>query len=167
MKYKLKTIDSFVIFLFLFLLIPINGCKVSSSSNPGESEVEREVFDLVNQHRVPIGFEALEWNETIAGECRVHSRNMASGSVPIAHDGFDQRMANISNTIPYTLIGENVAYCNIGSGGSASPASLALNGWVNNPPHRDNIEGNYNLTGVGVAKDGNEYYITQIFVHSN
>lgn len=167
MKYKLKTVDFFVIFLFLFLLISINGCKVSSSSDPGAAEVEREVFDLVNQHRVSIGLEALEWNETIAAECRDHSRNMASGSVPIAHDGFDQRAANIGNTFPYTLIGENVAYLNIGSGGSSSPASLALNGWLNNFQHRENIEGDYNLTGVGVAKDGNKYYFTQIFVNSN
>ncbi len=167
MKYKMKTIDFLVIFLFLFLLIPINGCKVSSSSNPGAAEVERDVFDLVNQHRVSIGLEALEWNETIAVECRDHSRNMASGSVPIAHDGFDQRAANIGNTIPYTLIGENVAYLDTGPSGYSSPASLALNGWLNNPQHRDNIEGNYNLTGVGVAKDGNKYYITQIFVNSN
>jgi uncharacterized protein YkwD len=167
MKYKMKTIDFFVIFLFLFLLIPINGCNVSSSSNPGEAEVERDVLNLVNQHRVSIGLEALEWNETIAIECRDHSRNMASGSVSIAHDGFDQRAANIGDTIPYTLIGENVAYINTGASGSSSPASLALNGWLNNTLHRDNIEGNYNLTGVGVAKDGSEYYFTQIFVNSN
>ena len=165
MKYKLKTIDFFVVSLFLFLLIFINGCKVSSSSNPSAAEVENEVFDLVNQHRASIGLEPLEWNGTIAVECRAHSSNMASGSVPIAHDGFDQRAANIGDTIPYTLIGENVAYVDIGSSGS--PASLALNGWLNNPPHRENIEGNYNLTGVGVAKDGSKYYFTQIFVNSN
>ncbi len=163
MKYKMKTINS--LFIFLFLSISINGCKISS--NPSESEVERDVFEMVNQHRVSIGLNALEWNETIAVECRTHSRNMASGSVPIGHDGFDQRAANIRNTIPYTLIGENVAYINTGSGVSPSPASLALNGWLSNPQHRGNIEGNYKLTGVGVARDGNKYYLTQIFVNSN
>jgi len=162
MKYKVKTIN--LLFIFLFLSISISGCKISSK--PSESEVEREVFEMVNQHRVSIGLNALERNETIAGECRTHSRNMASGSVPIGHDGFDQRAVNIRNTIPYTLIGENVAYSNVGSGGS-SPASLVLNEWLNNSQHRGNIEGNYNLTGVGVARDGNKYYITQIFVNSN
>jgi hypothetical protein len=44
---------------------------------------------------------------------------------------------------------------------------IPINGWVNNPQHRENIEGNYNLIGVSVAKDGNKYYITQIFVNSN
>ena len=160
MKYKKKTIY----LLFIFLLISINGCK--TSSNPGESEVERDVFDMVNQHRASIGLNALEWSETIAIECRTHSRNMASCSVSIGHDGFDERAAAIRNTIPYTLIGENVAYSNVGSGGS-SPASLALNEWLNNSQHRGNIEGNYNLTGVGAARDGNKYYMTQIFVNSN
>ncbi len=53
---------------------------------------------------------------------------------------------------------ENVAY------GQMS-AEEVVDGWLHSPGHRQNIEGDYNLTGIGVAqnKDG-VIYFTQIFV---
>jgi len=39
-----------------------------------------------------------------------------------------------------------------------------VDGWLNSPGHKKNIEGNFTLTGIGYARDhkGNIYF-TQIF----
>lgn len=162
MKHKLKVI---YFLTAVFLLFSAIGCpKINTQS---EGEIEREIFDMINQHRISNGLNPLEWNDTIAGQCRIHSRDMASGSIPVGHDGFDQRVANISNTIVLAVVAENVSYYNTGSIGSSSPASIAVNGWIGSSEHRVNVEGDFNLTGVGVEKDGSEYYFTQIYVKSN
>jgi len=164
MKYKLK-INGYLLLVLCFFIFAA-GCE--KLLNPeSEADIEREIFDLVNQHRISMGLNAFEWNETIAQQCRNHSNNMKSGSIPIGHDGFEQRFANIRDVVSVTSIAENVAFFNTGLYGSSSPASLIFNGWVDSAEHRVNIDGDFNLTGVGVAKDGSEYYCTQIYVKTN
>jgi len=51
--------------------------------------------------------------------------------------------------------------------GSTDPVGVAVSGWLNSTGHRNNIEGNYDLTGVGVAKSSDgKYYLTQMFAKS-
>jgi len=41
----------------------------------------------------------------------------------------------------------------------------AVKGWINSPGHQKNMVGDYNLTGIGIAKNNvGEYYFTQLFV---
>jgi uncharacterized protein YkwD len=44
-------------------------------------------------------------------------------------------------------------------------AREVVDGWLNSPGHRRNIEGDFRLTGIGIAKrsDGMVYF-TQIFI---
>ncbi len=47
------------------------------------------------------------------------------------------------------------------------PAGAAVNAWLASTGHRQNIEGDYHLTGVGVASPDNDsltFYFTQIFI---
>ncbi len=46
-------------------------------------------------------------------------------------------------------------------------AEIVVKQWLLSPGHRQNIRGNYNLTGIGVARDerGRPYY-TQMFVRT-
>lgn len=56
---------------------------------------------------------------------------------------------------------ENVTY----NQGFSDPVTQAVDGWLKSTGHRQNIEGNFTLTGIGLAKNSsNEYYFTQIFV---
>ena len=55
---------------------------------------------------------------------------------------------------------ENVAMNN-----SPIPAQVAVRGWINSEGHKKNMEGDYDLTGVGIARSRNgSWYFTQIFV---
>ena len=135
------------------------GCL--SKPDISEGEVEQKIFQLVNEHRSSIGLEELKWSEVIAEECRFHSKDMSAGSVPVGHEGFDQRMKNILKSISFTIAGENIAYVS----GYTNPAILAVNEWLNSNEHLANIESDFNLTGVGVSRsETGDYYITQIFV---
>jgi len=124
------------------------------------SAMEQAVHEQVNQYRISQGLAALSWNETVADFCRTHSLDMASGAVPFGHEGFSERIDGIAQTVAYSSAAENVAYNNY-----ADPASAAVDGWLDSPGHLANIEGDFDLTGVGVAEsDGGVYYFTQIFI---
>ena len=61
----------------------------------------------------------------------------------------------------FTLAGENV-----GMTDRVKPNSEILQGWIDSPPHRANLQGAaYNRTGIGIARsaDGTLYY-TQLYV---
>lgn len=151
---------SFLLLQILFLAFSCEDDPVSNNKNnngsPSDS-VEAEVHRLVNEHRTGMGLPALEWNDTIANECRQHSLDMANART-INHDGFNERINKIGEIISWSWAGENVAY-NFSAQG-------AVTAWLNSPGHKSNIESNSNLTGVGVAYDGSTIYLTQIFIRS-
>ena len=160
MRNKLLKI-SFLIFQIFFLAFACEDDPVASNNNNGSpsDNVEAEVHRLVNLHRTGMGLAALEWNETIAYECRQHSQDMANAHT-INHDSFNERVNKIGETISWSWAGENVAYNYSAQG--------AVTAWLNSPGHKSNIESNSNLTGVGVAFDEDSVmYFTQIFIRGN
>jgi len=151
------------VFLLAAVLVFFSaGCKnFLNDLLPGDiSEIEKSVFNQINAKRTTNGLDALVWNDTIADMARGHSKDMADGTVPFGHDGFDDRFAAISRIIPASAGAENIAY--------TPDADSAVNLWWDSAGHRANILGNYNYTGVGVAWSSADsaYYFTQIFIRS-
>lgn len=123
--------------------------------------MELEVHDLVNRHRVANSLKPLNLDSTLTRVARAHSRNMAEGVLPIGHNGFADRSSAVRAEIRLRAIAENIA-TNLSY---PNPARTAFTNWMLSPGHKENIEGRYNLTGVGIAKDGEgTYYFTQLFV---
>lgn len=149
-------------FLAFFFLV-INCSQDKTPTQPGDlspaSSLEQQTHDLINAVRKGQGLGSLEWNDVIAGEARIHSLNMAAGKVSVGHDGFDARAETIAKKISWISIGENVAY----NQGYTDPVAKAVDGWMKSDGHRHNILGDFNLTGIGVAVNGDAYYFTQIF----
>lgn len=143
----------------LFLMVFWTAC--GGGGEPHHGDLERDTFDLVNAHRTDQGQPALTWDATIADVARVHSQNMAAGLVDFGHAGFEERVDELSRTFAYASIAENVHH----NFGYDDPAQVALDGWLNSPPHRDTVEGDYDLSGLGVAEaEPGEYYFTQMFL---
>jgi uncharacterized protein YkwD len=146
--------------LLLAVIVPwMAGCNLfTPSTNGTPGEIEQQIFKLVNDHRRSIGAAELVWNETIAEQARLHSRDMADGTVPFGHDGASDRWARIGETIPWRAAAEVIAI----SGSAAD----TVNAWIASAEHRPWIEGNYDLTGVGVifGTSGSSFYATQIFI---
>ena len=122
------------------------------------SGLEDDILALINNHRRAKGLSALQTNGAITLEARKHTMSMATNRIAFGHGGFNIRNRIILAKVPgATAVAENVAY-------GSKTAKEVVNGWLNSPGHRKNIEGNYKLTGIGVARDKNAVlYFTQIF----
>lgn len=161
-----------------FLLITING-SCSKSTAPTHSTTSKsatrtatyrdkvvsttnmnaDIINYVNEYRRTKGLPAFKLLSVAAMEAARHSQDMASKRVKFGHDGFKQRAIAIANELKGTSsTGENVA-------SGKMTAQEVVNEWLKSPAHKANIEGRFDYTGVGVAKDNRGVvYYTQIFV---
>ncbi len=137
----------------------VTAAKTASVSPP--TRLEQTVHQQINQYRQSHNLPPLTLDPRISKVARAHSQAMASGKVPFGHAGFEQRVEAINRIIPYRTAAENVAF----NKGYSNPTQQAIEGWIKSNGHRINIEGQYNLTGIGVVKNAKgEYYFTQIFI---
>lgn len=150
--------------LSLVLLLSVIACS-SDDRHPAAPSpqatvaFEQQTHTKVNEYRVARGLPALGWSEVIADLARQHSQGMASGLTSFGHDGFESRMATIALTIPWSGAAENVAV--------NRTVAAAVDGWLSSAAHRENIEGSFDLTGIGTAPaKGGDLYFTQIFIRS-
>lgn len=123
--------------------------------------LEQAVLTQINQYRASRKLSPLTLDPSISVQARAHSQAMASGRTPFSHNGFQQRVQAIALTISYSRAAENVAY----NQGYSDPVRQAVQGWLQSPGHRQNIEGSFDLTGIGIAQNAKgEYYFTQLFI---
>jgi uncharacterized protein YkwD len=145
-------------------LPPMGGAPWYSPSPPAEatdlSAIETEILEQTNAYRQTLGMEPLAASAVMTNQARLHSNTM-SVQKQISHNGFEQRIQAIAQAIRYRRAAENVAF----NRGYADPATQAMDGWIDSPGHRKNLEGDFDLIGVGViqASDGS-YYFTQLFI---
>jgi uncharacterized protein YkwD len=140
-----------------------DGGPVDPDPQPELTEIEARVLLLINQHRSEKGLAVFQQADIITREARKHSANMADGTVSFGHGGFEQRYQTIAQNIPLSAAAENVA----NNYGFPDPAGQAVSGWLGSPRHRDNIEGDFDLTGIGVSRNpSGTLYFTHIFIKS-
>jgi uncharacterized protein YkwD len=142
------------------------GCTISQKATEQEGivtdelQLEQEIHQLINRYRISQNLSPLISHEIITRQARMHSRAMATKRIPVSHHGFDQRVEIISRSLPFKAAAENIAYHT----GYSHCAEEATQNWLKSTAHRNNIEGDYHLTGIGVAMDSQgACYITQIF----
>lgn len=157
----------------IFYLLVIAG-MVSCKTSPGTktandsssattvrsaASLEQDILREVNEYRKKKGLDPLKDNAVIATEASVHSQAMARKQVAFGHSGYGARVKRINQRLE-GIVGsaENVAVGNLS-------AAEVVKRWINSPTHRKNIEGSYNLTGIGVSKDvTGRFYYTQLFI---
>lgn len=125
--------------------------------------LEQTVLEQVNQYRKQANLAPLRLNSIISEQARIYSQNLAhnSGNNPNHQEEFETRSQLIKNKIPYQQVTANLSI----SHGYRDPATQAVQNWLKQTEYRQNIEGDFELTGIGIAQNqGGEYYITQIFV---
>jgi len=131
------------------------------NNNQDLEYLEQSAHQQINQYRQSRNLPPLKLNNSITEQARIHSENMAQGKTAFSHNGFEQRVEAISLAISYRSAAENVAY----NQGYADPVKSAVDGWLKSPGHYKNIIGDFNLAGMGAAKNAQgEYYFTQIFI---
>lgn len=154
----LRFLYAIIVSVSLTLVGATNTCAQNAASG-NLAQRKEEILKYVNLHRTGMGLKPLTANEIITQAAEKHSKNMAAKVIPFSHDGFDERMARLAKQLKQVYgWSENVAY-------SQKPAKDVVTMWLNSPGHKRNIEGNYNLTGIGIARSATgELYYTQIFL---
>ena len=156
-----------VALVLLGALALATGCAPAVRSTPvvaapPSATLETAIHDLVNEYRRGRKLPALMLDPQISDVARRHSAAMAAGKMPFGHGGFGERVATLGDGGP-SRVAENVAY----DPDHARPAREILQGWLRSRAHRENIEGPYDRTGIGAARNAlGDVYLTQIFVGS-
>ncbi len=142
-----------VLRITLVLLLTISGNTLRA-----EGVLEKKILQEINQYRNSKGLASLSNSSVIAQQAQKHSADMALHAIKFGHQFFQERITKIYATLPNCQAGaENVAY-------NYKPNVIVAE-WIKSPGHRQNIIGNYNLSGIGVAKDKQgRLYFTQMFI---
>jgi len=147
----------------LLISIAVFSCKSKPPATAKEktssmSSLESGILAEVNKYRKSKGLGPLAANSVIETEAAMHSQAMASKRIAFGHDGYNTRISRISNRLGgVSASAENVAYGNMS-------AKEVVQSWLKSAAHRKNIEGRYNLTGIGVSRDNRGVvFYTQLF----
>lgn len=141
---------------------PVPGAPAPAGvGHPALAEIEREVHDRIDSHRSSRGLPRLQLDSALTSLARDHSERMARGQRPFGHTGFEERARAARAARQVSIVSENVASNNYPD---EQVARRALAGWLRSPGHREKLEGDFDLTGIGVARGAaGDYFITQLF----
>jgi uncharacterized protein YkwD len=131
---------------------------VTKKTETARTTLEADILSHINKYRQSKGLPDLVANPAIAAQAEKHSAGMASKRVAFGHDGFEERVRLITQQIGVLrLSAENVAYGKLN-------AKEVVDIWLKSAGHKKNIEGKYQLTGIGIATDKQgTIFFTQIF----
>jgi len=155
------------VLLAFLLLTNLSACaqakdmhsRLTNYNRINLATLNADILTLVNQHRRAMGLNDLQMIDVANAEAQQHSVDMVKGRTPFGHDGFESRVADIRKATGFISgAAENVAYGNL-------TAAEVVDGWLHSPGHKKNIEGAYNLTGIGtVQREDGVIFFTQIFI---
>src|SRR5262245_62226960 len=142
------------------LRVPQAGAVEVARPSASTETLEREAHELVNRHRTARGLSTLPIDARISRQARLHSVAMATGATPFGHNGFEHRVHVLAEALSCQQSAENVGL----KAGYDDPAAVVVRDWLGSSGHRENIEGPYELTGVGAARSAaGAVYFTQMF----
>lgn len=157
--------NNIVVFLFVVLgLAPLSHATTKTTTttqSTSDASIENAILVHINAYRQQHGLSALKMDSNMVREARQHSKDMATHKIGFGHQYFANRVKTLHAQVKNSNAGaENVAY-------NYKNAADVVKNWVRSPGHKTNIEGHYNLTGIGVARDKQgKLYFTQIFLRT-
>ncbi|MGM5470418.1 CAP domain-containing protein [Flavobacteriaceae bacterium LMO-SS05] len=155
-------------FLAMMTLLMFSSCStedfpvdsinaIDLKAAPAPKQIEIEILELINQHRIGLGLNALKSLNIVKSVALTHTDYMVEVN-SVNHDNFYQRKISLEQNANAKVVSENVAY-------AYSSAQSVVNAWINSDSHRENIEGDYTDFEVSAEqnKEGKWYY-TNIFI---
>lgn len=135
--------------------------NIVNNADVSPSELDMQVFDLINKHRESIGVTKLIFNEEVFKKAYEHTQYMVKQN-NLSHDGFEDRISAIENIYSIGVSAENVAY------NYSTNAEDVVNQWLDSEGHKNNLETD-ELTHSAVAtiNDNGKIYYTQLFIEIN
>lgn len=148
------------VFTQLFIKAPAPRMTADgpTEEQPITNNLNYHIFEHINQHRAKQHLPLLQINPHIQVAATQHAQDMADGKSPFGHDGFEERARILLSKLGGSSVAENVAL------GSAH-AERIVQSWLESSGHRNNLEGDFDWTGIGIAQANDEqYYYCQIFI---
>jgi hypothetical protein len=145
------------------LLLLLLGSVAPAYAQEGEYEadLEKQLFQSVNQEREKRGFASLKWNDKLRESARRHTDRLAETEI-LSHQFKDEPplMQRIAATdLNFYQSAENVAL--------ATDWPDIHSALMQSEGHRRNIlNPSYTDIGIGVRKRGGTYYVTQNFART-
>jgi uncharacterized protein YkwD len=118
---------------------------------------EQLCLDLTNQYRRKKGKPPLLFSKRLSQIAMPHSIRMLNMNA-ITHDGFPQRSRQVPEARSH---GENVGFCR----NQPQPIQEMMKQWINSPPHRKNLLGDFTHLGIAFAQKDKVWFGTQFFAH--
>jgi uncharacterized protein YkwD len=130
-------------------------------------QLEQRTIEQVNQERTRRGLRPLVIDTALTKAARRHSQDMSKrqffshvnpdGDTPLER-------VRLAGARLIRMISENLGL----SRGSDDPVAVNVRGWMESPPHRQNIlDKRFKYTGVGIAQALDDtFYFTQLFADS-
>jgi uncharacterized protein YkwD len=155
-------------FMAIVTLLGFTSCSTDNAANdtidviellaaPQAKQIEIEIMELINAHRINIGLNPLEDHNTVKAVAYTHTDYMIEVS-NVSHDNFFQRKQSLQANADANIVSENVAY-------GFSSAESVVNAWLNSPSHKETIEGDYTDFDVSAEQnDEGKWYFTNIFI---
>ena len=130
---------------------------ISLQYAPAPKQIEIEILELINEHRLGLGLNTLKSLNIVKSVAFTHTDYMVEVN-NISHDNFYQRKNSLVQNANAKVVSENVAY-------AYSTAQSVVNAWINSDSHRENIEGDFTDFEVSAEqnKEGKWFY-TNIFI---
>jgi len=140
----MKTILLFFVFLFQF-----------PSFSQDTLNIEKEIFYNINNYRVKIGKSKFTYNNSLVNGCRSHSTFM----------GKNNNLVHVKDLMNVGASAE-IIQLNYTLDRSNSEIGLdVLKTFINSPPHKKVIEGNYTKISVGVyVTNDDDLWVTIRFI---
>jgi len=157
--------------LVFFSVQPLSARRVPDLRSAGGAylyDLERAIYLFTNAVRQRYGLPALTWDNSLRDVARAHSADMLvrhyfSHVSPEGRSPQERVLAACRT--PLSLTGENLW---MGAGRQTADtkqlARIIVDSWMSSPGHRQNLlHPDFTDIGVGVASNGREVQVTQMF----
>jgi uncharacterized protein YkwD len=149
---------TFLVGLFIAVLFSCTVIVKAQQVTHPYKDMETELLQKENDYRKSIGAKPMRTSVYVSNIAQRHSQDMATKQVEYGNGGFKERTDKIHTQLkPVYSFAENIACGKV-------TAKEVLDEWLNSSKHKQNVEGDYNYCGIGIAKNADSFYVTQIFI---
>ena len=163
----MKLLCKFSTLAFLFLVSfscttdafenEIASIEEASLILPETKSIETQILELINNHRLSKGLNALQSMAIVKSTAHSHTDYMVDNQV-VSHDNFFARSNYLKTNAGAQRVSENVAY-------GYTNAESVVRAWLNSDGHRETIIGDFTYFDISAEQDVNgKWYFTNIFI---
>lgn len=138
----------------------INASAVSTAiENETLAEYAQRVYEIVNEERIKNGLNPVTFNPQLNSVANIRAEEIIDYYGHSRPDGSTWNTVFDENNISVGACGENI----LAMGYIPPIPETAMSAWLDSQIHHDNImNATYTQIGVGVAQEGDNYYIVQL-----